>query len=231
MGVLKTSIKSFVTIISDRINNISSLQRRALNKWFKDDGDNTLRLDYDLNEDSVVFDLGGYKGEWSKNIYAKYNCKIYIFEPVKAFYEQIKSTFKNNKNIFIYNFGLDKKDSETLINCSEDGSSLFMITKKDNPLAKSETVYLKKASQFFDNNNVEQVDLMKINIEGGEYDLLEHLIEEQLVDRIKNIQVQFHDIPDIDSDKRMRDIQSHLKKTHHLTYQYAPYVWENWERV
>lgn len=38
-----------------------------------------LRYNYDLNEDSVVFDLGGYKGEWTEKIFSKYRCYIYVF--------------------------------------------------------------------------------------------------------------------------------------------------------
>jgi hypothetical protein len=35
-------------------------------RWFKDKGDETLRLEYpELNKDSLVFDLGGYHGDFS----------------------------------------------------------------------------------------------------------------------------------------------------------------------
>ena len=73
---------------------------------------------------------------------------------------------------------------------------------------------------------VESVDLVKINIERGEYDLLEHLLAVGFVGHCSNIQVQFHDlIPD--SSRRMRSIQEQLARTHSLTCQY-PFVRENW---
>ena len=73
------------------------------------------------------------------------------------------------------------------------------------------------------------IDLMKINIEGAEYDLLEHLIENKFVENIKDIQVQFHDfVPNAEA--RMKNIQAGLSKTHYLTYQY-PFVWENWRKL
>lgn len=69
---------------------------------------------------------------------------------------------------------------------------------------------------------------MKINIEGGEYELIEHFIESEFVKEIRDIQVQFHDfIPD--AGVRMKKIQEELKNTHFLTYQYE-FVWENWRR-
>ena len=48
--------------------------KEALTNWLRADGDRTFRLDYpDLNESSIVFDIGGYKGEWSK----KYILQVY----------------------------------------------------------------------------------------------------------------------------------------------------------
>ena len=68
---------------------------------------------------------------------------------------------------------------------------------------------------------------MKMNIEGGKYDLLEHLIVRGLILNIENIQVQFHDfVPDAAS--RMGGIKMNLAKTHVLTYEYES-VWENWK--
>ena len=69
---------------------------------------------------------------------------------------------------------------------------------------------------------------MKINIEGGEYDLLDRLITTGLVGKIDNIQVQFHEfVPN--AKERMQNIQKKLSKTHTPTYQYE-FIWENWKR-
>ena len=59
--------------------------------WFRDCGDQTKRLDYDLDENSVVFDLGGYEGQWASDIFSRYCCTVYVFEPVKPYYDFIKS--------------------------------------------------------------------------------------------------------------------------------------------
>lgn len=92
--------------------------------------------------------------------------------------------------------------------------------------SENRVIKLVKAADFLKENNIKTIDLMKINIEGGEYALLEHLIEAGHIKEIKNIQIQFHDfVPD--ADKRMCKIQSGLEETHFLTYQYR-FVWENW---
>jgi len=54
-----------------------------LKRWFKNRGDETLRLDYpELNENSVVFDLGGYKGDFAQAINEKYGCTVYLLNHI-----------------------------------------------------------------------------------------------------------------------------------------------------
>jgi hypothetical protein len=94
--------------------------------------------------------------------------------------------------------------------------------------AESEEILLKDVSAFINSNEIGEIDLMKINIEGGEYDLLDRIVNTGVVKQIKNIQVQFHDfVPN--AEKRMPNIQEKLSLTHELTYQYL-FVWENWKR-
>ena len=85
-----------------------------------------------------------------------------------------------------------------------------------------------KIDDFLNEHNIRSVNLIKINIEGGEYDLLEHIIDSGEISIFENIQVQFHDfVPH--ASERMLKIQKELIKTHYLTYQYE-FVWENWKR-
>ena len=46
-------------------------QKPELNLWIKHQGDKTHRLNYDLNEHSLVFDIGGYEGQWANDIFSK----------------------------------------------------------------------------------------------------------------------------------------------------------------
>ena len=198
------------------------IQRERVLPWFAVKGDETLRLDYDLNEKSVVFDVGGYKGEFAGDIFCKYNATIYVFEPIQSFFQIIKNKFVNNQKVKIFNFGLAGKDEAMQISMSDNSSSVFLKTED------SETIQLKSIVNFIQQNNIQSVDLIKLNIEGGEYELLEALIENNLIGIFKNIQVQFHDFLLDDGKERMHKIQENLSKTHQITYQYE-FVWENWK--
>lgn len=198
------------------------IQSERVLPWFAAKGDETLRLNYDLNEKSIVFDVGGYKGEFAGDIFCKYNATIYVFEPIKSFFQIIQKKFVNNQKVKIYNFGLAGKDEQMQISMSDNSSSVFLKTED------SETIQLKSIVNFIQENTIQSVDLIKINIEGGEYELLEALIENNLINVFKNIQVQFHDFLLEDGKERMNRIQENLSKTHQITYKYE-FVWENWK--
>ena len=76
----------------------------ALSKWFKDKGDEKLRLNYSsLNEKSIIFDLGGHVGDYAYEINKKYGCKVYLFEPHPDFYENVQKDFQTTKKLFHLN--------------------------------------------------------------------------------------------------------------------------------
>lgn len=197
-----------------------STQQQRLQGWFQTEGDKTLRLNYDLHASSLVLDLGGHTGQWASDIFSKYCCTIHIFEPVIEFATDIKQRFVKNNKIFVHNFGLSNENK--MVKIFIDGSSSSMYREGED----FGSGRLVKAINFLQDSHIEKIDLMKINIEGGEYDLLEHLIDFGYVKYIKNIQVQFHDLLP-NAEQRMLMIQRELEKTHNLTYQYL-FVWENW---
>ena len=199
-------------------------------RWNKDMGDSTHRLNYDLNEDSIVIDLGGYKGNWSTEITIKYLPYIYVFEPIEELYDICVGKFHLNWKIKVIKAAAHYKneDIDFYIQGNDgDGTSYLPKDFFDVKTAKGIDFV-----EFIKNENIENVDLMKLNIEGAEYKLLNHIIDSGIIHKFKNIQVQFHDMGGIGEDgsrkKEYEKLAKKLSKTHHLTYQYIG-IWENWE--
>lgn len=195
---------------------------KEVQRWYSDGGDERFRYDYDLTSNSLVIDLGGYKGQWASDIYARYNCRVLILEPVKAFAETIEKRFKKNPRVEVFHLALGANRRQAVIALGDDGSSVYR-----NAPGK-ETIQFEDVAEFFAKHGIDTIDLMKVNIEGGEYELLPRLFETGLVKRIKYIQMQFHDV-EAGSETRMEEICRELSKTHRPTYQYK-FVWENWVR-
>jgi len=108
-----------------------------------------------------------------------------------------------------------------LSNDNEASSTKRKISDKEG-----EKIKIKKISDIIEEQKVNKIDLMKINIEGGEYDLLFFLINENLISKINNIQIQFHNfIPN--AIKKREEITNLLKNTHKNDWSYY-FVWENW---
>lgn len=191
-------------------------------RWSNDKGDDTHRLNYPLDENSIVFDVGGYEGWFANKIFNKYKSNIYVFEPVTEFYENIKNKFSNNNKIKVFHFGLGAKTEFVEMDLDTDGSSYIA-----NKNSKKETVKIKSIIEFLSEEKLDIIDLIKINIECAEFDLLDHIIEESKTSCFKNIQVQFHTfIPDCV--ERRDKIRKNLSETHQITYDYE-FIWENWK--
>jgi FkbM family methyltransferase len=202
---------------------INYFDKESLERWFKDKGDENHRVNYDLNENSLVIDLGGYLGEWTETIHNKYSCNVYVFEPVFKFYNNIVEKFKKNSKIKVFNLGLSGLNDEVIIKYDNASSSIFIENGVE------EKIKLVKYYDFINDNKIDYIDLIKINIEGSEYELLEHIIENNLHVKIKNLQIQFHKTFN-DSEEKREKIRKVLSLTHKLTYDYT-FVWENWEKL
>lgn len=209
--------------IGKKFTPLDAKRQQIVNDWKEQEGEKRLRYEYDLPAHPVVFDLGGFEGDWSSEIAARYQAKIELFEPHPVFAANIEKRFKNNSDINIHVFGLGVRDEKLNLGTDAESTSTFKTKNTANVVE----VDLKNAKDFIQKGNFQQIDLIKINIEGGEFELLEHLIEEGLITKFKELQIQFHHfVPN--ARKRMKAIQDELAKTHELTYQFE-FLWENWK--
>lgn len=192
-------------------------------RWFKDKGDQTLRLEYPLNAQSVVFDLGGYHGDFAADIYKKYGCKVYVFEPVPEFYEICLNRFKDNSNIFCFNYGLSASNQYLNIQLAENASSI----SSPKALGSALRVEIRSIVECIRDLNLSKIDLMKINIEGGEFDVLPAIIQSGDIKKITDLQIQFHNFIE-DASRKRKTIRTFLANTHKETWCYE-FVWENWK--
>lgn len=191
-------------------------------RWVQANGDQTLRIDYDIAAGEVVLDVGGYEGQWASDIFGRYLCEVHVFEPVPAFAHNIQRRFARNPHVHVHGHALGSSDGEFSMVVSENASSAFIDD------AASVSVPVRAFAGWLAQHQIGGIALMKVNIEGGEYELLDHVIAAGLLPRIRNLQVQFHDfVPQ--AEERMAAIQQALSRTHRLTYQY-PFIWENWAR-
>lgn len=171
-----------------------------------------LRYEYDLKPDDLVIDLGAYRGEWAEEIYKRYRCRIICIEPGPWI-----AGFPHGE---VINKAAGVKDG-----LQKFGGAYYYSSAHEDATHEYETFGINSLLAKHG-----EIALVKINIEGAEYELLNHIIDAGLHKRIKNLQVQFHLIEGEPIEEMYGAIASKLRETHHLTF-YYPFCWENWRRV
>jgi FkbM family methyltransferase len=183
-------------------------------EWRNQNGDYTHRINYPLNNESIVVDLGARHGNWADLIKQKYDSKIYCFEVVPEFCEQLK-----NKGYNTFCVAVSDKKEKIKLGVFESEASIFY----EDSNFEAEAI---KASEIFGLINHKSIDLMKINVEGAEYSILNELIKSGYINKIINLQVQFHLFDDYKNNE-YDDLYKKLSETHVLSWRF-PFVWENW---
>jgi len=201
---------------------MSIINKCEVNEFFKDGRQESFYDNLNLNKDSVVFVIGAYKGISIEKLDSKYGCQIYGFEPIKEFYNYSVKKFANKKNINLFNYGLGSEDKIIKLYINGDATSEFL--KKGEP----EDCKIIDFMKFLDLHPMRNIDLMEMNIEGGEFDLVPYLINNNIIPRIDWLFIQYHCRSQKNTDI-INEYHLEFKKTHDLIYNYS-FCWERWRR-
>lgn len=225
---LKALIKSNTLIYKLLLNTRSTFRilyntkRRSRFFWELRNGDNKLSLNYPLNKNSIVFDIGAYEGNFTEKIYTKFECNVHAFEPLEEYCEFLRKKFLNFNKVKILNFGLLDENNEFKISNIGESSSIY--TRPEGEL--NTIVKMKRFSEYISDNEIQNIDLVYMNIEGSEYPLIEHIISEGIINNIQHLQIQFHNF--VPNSKQLRkNIRDQLSKTHKCKFNF-PFIWESW---
>lgn len=184
-------------------------------------GGEAKRYEFELDRQGLLMDLGGYKGHFVLEVLKQHDCRLWVFEAMPEYSARLARRLGRIPGVRIFPYGLAGTDQTAQLRVDEDASSVF-----ETASARSVRIKLRSVVSFLNAARPRRIDVMKINIEGGEYELLERLVESPWMRKIGRLQVQFHPfVPGALG--RMKAIQSNLCKTHRLEWGF-PMVWESW---
>lgn len=188
----------------------------TIKRWREVDGDNTYALNWDLNEDSHVWEIGGFEGRWAQQIWDKFHCYITIFEPQLWAVEKLKIRFEGIEKIDIRPYGLWLTDEMYQMgNYHTDGASLIRNDEREPTVPSLFKNFYNEIIMF-----PHEIDLALMNVEGAEYRLVHGLIEKGIMYKFQNFWCQWH--PFDESDYTHANIFKRLELTHNKIWDFFP---------
>lgn len=170
-------------------------------------------LDFEVNGESVVWDVGGFEGRWALAMKERGAAPV-VYEPVPEY----AAALLHHEGLTVRAYGLSDHPHTGEIVVAGDRSSEYTgngmrvsVGFCDVAWALGDTV----------------VDVLKLNVEGAEYPILERLLSTGKIVQIRSLLVQFHTfIPSFG--ERYLAIRRGLERTHTLKWR-ERFVWERWD--
>ncbi len=157
-------------------------------------------LDKDIKEKDLIIDVGGYIGDFSVYISRFTKNKIYCLEPSKLNYNFVLENIKINniKNIVPINMAVTKDGRNVSIRSATDSNFISSIYPRVNhepfEISKIENkgdIRSVTLEDFIRNNKIQKIDLLKIDVEGAEYEILFNLLD-NVFEKIDKILAEIH---------------------------------------
>jgi FkbM family methyltransferase len=192
-----------------------------------------LLYDVDLHNGAIAIDVGGYEGEWTGQILSHAGDQeadaiaVHVFEPEPTSIEQLRHSYGEDSRVHIHPYGLAGHDRLERMALGGLGTSQFKSGSQSGFFGTLE-LELRDVEAVLTTLGIEHVDVMMINIEGGEYELLDRLYETDWLPRIGCVLVQFHEFGP-DAYRARRRNRRQLAESHRCTWNFK-WVFERWDR-
>ncbi|HTD66100.1 MAG TPA: FkbM family methyltransferase [Candidatus Limnocylindria bacterium] len=140
-----------------------------------------------LTNRSVVVDAGAHRGEFSAEVIEKFGCQCHLIEANPNLAEKL--SVPGAASITIAALGAADGRATFHVRDNPESGSLTSSSADRATAVDVETISLPK---FMERIGVDAIDLLKLDIEGAEFDLVA-LTPENVWRRISQITVEFHD--------------------------------------
>lgn len=172
--MIKNSIKKIINRLGYNIYN-----RKIIGSELYDDIMALL-----TKKDLVIFDVGANKGQTTLELVSKFpQAFIYSFEPDSNTFEKLVKKVEKFKSVRTYNIGFGEKNEHKQLNINKasGGNSLLELSEKINTFTGSDwtkkidsmTVKIETIDDFCFKNNINCIDVLKIDTQGYEKQIIE----------------------------------------------------------
>ena len=170
----------------------------------------------DIKEGDICIDCGANYGLFTRLVYIQKGI-CYSFEPNSSLYEHLLKMYKNTDNVYLYQYAVSNENKTTKFfkvsenNYFKDQGFSISINVGDY----YDEIKAIKLSDFIKNEILKEnnsIYLLKMDIEGEEFNVLEDIIENELYYNIKYIFVETHERFLEDGNERLIKLKNLIKE-------------------
>jgi len=191
--------------ISVNINKISK-------QWFGNQYGGFYLAQNSIDKSSIVYSVGiGEDISFDEGIMDRYGCKVFAFDPTPKSVVWVKENV-TTQNFVFSPIGVAKEKGSRKFYLPTNNSHVSGSIHDIKTINNSNSIDLKfdSLSNIMKDNNHSKLDLLKMDIEGAEYEVIDH-IQKNNID-IKQILVEFHPHFEKDGKKKTKKAIEKLEK-------------------
>jgi FkbM family methyltransferase len=194
MSRLKSKIQKFLLRLSGSFKHLQE-GVSVPKKWYGNEYGGFFACPTLLNDKSIVYSFGiGEDISFDESIVRTHHCSVYGFDPTPKSVKWIRGqeqTLPPKFHFFEYGIGNKSGAVEFFLPKNTDHVSGSFISQDNVDAKQSIEVQLKCIVDIVEELGHQQIDVLKMDIEGAEYQVLESILRSAIP--INQILVEFHD--------------------------------------
>jgi FkbM family methyltransferase len=170
-----------------------------------------------LSKDDVCLDFGANVGIYSQ-LFAKYESKVYSFEPDPVPFKLLYEKSQKFKNIYpiMKAVGTSNTSGKLYLDRDYKQDELFysehnsLVKEKDNLGESYIDVEILDIAEWL--KNFDKIKFIKMDVEGYEVELVNHLIKSKMINKIEYIFLETHEKRIFGLNKKINVLKQEIKR-------------------
>jgi FkbM family methyltransferase len=162
---------------------------------------------------NIIFDVGCR----SDSEFINFSGEVHYFDPVESFVEKLKNQKNINKKSYFNNFGLGNENKELYYypkyQSFYDRINSCTFSDDSNKIL----LHIKKGKDYVIDNNIQNIDFLKIDTEGYELEVLQGF--DNFLENIKIIQFEYGGTF-LDNNTKLIDVIKYLENKNFYNFSY-----------
>lgn len=165
-----------------------------------------------LPANPVIIDIGGYIGDFALYAAHEFGARVIVYEPTLENYALLMENVNRNnlgEQITCHNAGVGGENGRLTLNVTRHDGALHVSGFLYAGATEQITVQAVTIDSVIYDNSLTHIDLLKIDCEGGEYDIISSL-DDKHFEKIDRIVFEYHPISEYL--EKLKTVKNHLAK-------------------